>query len=383
MGAIPGMLGLGGGAAGSGFGGPGGSSQGVSGVVNPTSMGQINNAYNGVQNSLQDQQALLAALQGQNGLQNQSQSYNQMQGIAQGIGPNPAQAQYQQNIQQLAKQQAGAIASQKGISPALQAQLISQQGSAAMQNAAGQGAANLATQQLGAMQAAGNIAGQQAGQQIGQTNANAQAQLMGQNQLLNAQGNANTANSGLQANINTTNAGLAGKTMDAQKDAIGGAFSGASKGLPIIGSIFGAEGGEVSSVYNPAAPSGPQSMFGKWSTGAAAIAPQQAASSAPAPATQQQPPALQKGFSDFVGGIFSNPKAYGGPANDFRSGGNVMASNPGQMAQVPGNSYSNDKIPAVLSEGEVVIPRNIMQGKNPSAGAAKFVAALMAKKGKK
>jgi hypothetical protein len=47
-----------------------------------------------------------------------------------------------------------------------------------------------------------------------------------------------------------------------------------------------------------------------------------------------------------------------------------------------GNSYANDKIPAMLSEGEVVIPRNVMQGKNPVDGAARFVQAVLARKQK-
>src|SRR5690349_7808172 len=131
MGAIGGMFGLGGGQAGTNF-----------TTTNPTNTPQLGTAYQGVQQNLAQQQQLLQALQSQNGLQNQSNVYNQLQGIATGRGPNPAQAQYQQNIQNLAQQQAGAIASQKGISPALQARLISQQGGAAMQNAAGQGAVN-------------------------------------------------------------------------------------------------------------------------------------------------------------------------------------------------------------------------------------------------
>ncbi len=48
-------------------------------------------------------------------------------------------------------------------------------------------------------------------------------------------------------------------------------------------------------------------------------------------------------------------------------------------AKVSGNSYSNDTVPAMLSPGEVIIPRNVMQSKNPSEGARKFVEAVMAK----
>jgi hypothetical protein len=44
------------------------------------------------------------------------------------------------------------------------------------------------------------------------------------------------------------------------------------------------------------------------------------------------------------------------------------------------NTLKNDTVPAMLSPGEVVIPRSIMQSKDPAAGAKKFIEALMKKK---
>lgn len=84
-------------------------------------------------------------------------------------------------------------------------------------------------------------------------------------------------------------------------------------------------------------------------------------------------------------GIEEGMAAKGGMAkkHDYRGGGNVKAHTPAQKAVKAGNSYSNDKIPAVLSEGEVVIPRSIMQGKDPARGAADFVAKVLAKRGRK
>lgn len=52
---------------------------------------------------------------------------------------------------------------------------------------------------------------------------------------------------------------------------------------------------------------------------------------------------------------------------------------PGQ-AQVEGDSLKNDKVPAVLSPGEIVIPRSVVA--NGPDAAKKFVAAIIAKKGK-
>lgn len=65
------------------------------------------------------------------------------------------------------------------------------------------------------------------------------------------------------------------------------------------------------------------------------------------------------------------------------NGGEIKASAPGQKAEKSGNSYDNDKIPKDLEEGGIVIPRSVMQSDNPVSGAAKFVEAILAKKGKK
>ena len=51
---------------------------------------------------------------------------------------------------------------------------------------------------------------------------------------------------------------------------------------------------------------------------------------------------------------------------------------PGQ-AKVKGDSLKNDVVPAKLEEGGVVIPRSVMQSKDPAEQARKFVAAIVAK----
>lgn len=186
----------------------------------PISQEQINNSYTGVQNSMQAQQGLLAALQQQNGLGNQNQVYGQLQGVANGTGPSAAQSQYKQNANQIGAQTAGLIGSQKGMSPALQARLMAQQGAAAQQNAAGQGAANQAAEQLGAMNAAGNIANTQAGNQIGQTNANVAAQQGQQQTLLGTQAQ-------MYGNANTTDASIQVQNSKAQQGIFGGLLGGA------------------------------------------------------------------------------------------------------------------------------------------------------------
>lgn len=52
-------------------------------------------------------------------------------------------------------------------------------------------------------------------------------------------------------------------------------------------------------------------------------------------------------------------------------------------AKVKGDSYANDTVPAKLEEGGIVIPRSVVQSKNPEEQARKFVAAVLAKQKQK
>lgn len=63
------------------------------------------------------------------------------------------------------------------------------------------------------------------------------------------------------------------------------------------------------------------------------------------------------------------------------SGGKVYAAK-GEKAVKTGDSYDNDKVPAMLSEGEIVIPRHITQGPDAAAKAAEFVKQALAKRRK-
>lgn len=324
MGAIGGILGLSGGANGTGFSGPQGAP-----IVNTTNPAQTSAAYTGTQGSLSSQQALLSALQAQNGLGNQSQVYNQFQGIANGKGPNPAQAMLNQSTGQNVANQGALMAGQRGASSnvGLIAKQAAQQGSAIQQNAAGQAATLQANQSLNALNSAGNMANTQAANQIGATTTNTQANLAEQQALMNAQNAYNQNQVSMQNNINSSNAGLAQTNMGGQQSFLGGVGNAAGGATGLF-----ASGGAVQGT------SGPRSMIAKHLSS---------------------------------GGVM-----------DYRQGGDVMAANPAQKATVSGNSYSNDKIPALLSEKEIVIPRSVLQSKDPIGGSARFVSAVLAKKGK-
>lgn len=89
--------------------------------------------------------------------------------------------------------------------------------------------------------------------------------------------------------------------------------------------------------------------------------------------TEQEQPAQQD----------ANPNmenaAKGGQIGDkLKKGGKV----PGKP-KVPGkvNTEKNDTVPALLSAGEIVLPRSVTKSSDPAGNAAKFVASIMAKKG--
>lgn len=347
---------------------------------NPTSQTQIDNSYHDANSSMLDQQRLLAALQAQNGITNQSQTYNQMQGIATGQGPNPAQDQYQQNVQNLAKQQAGAISSTKGISPALQARLIAQQGSGAMQNAAGQGQANLATQQLGALTAAGQMANTQASNYVGQTNANVGAQQGEQQNLLGAQAAYNNMKAGILSNVNTTNSATQIQNSKAQQGIFGGLLGGA-------GSIL-AEGGEVSNyadgggteqqpnVFQPnanTASPGVTSSFGKFLKGLSTGVNQGNGQQQPGGGVEENP--MQTGTSNFVGKVLKRVFGKSDPVQDAAMDPSMAGADYEGSSNTnfqTGSSIDPNNMPVDMGEGIPYAPSAppVAEGADAAAGAA-------------
>lgn len=344
MGAVGGLLGVNGGINGTGFSTPSG-----------TNAGQINTAYNQNQAALGGQNDLLAALQAQKGLQNQSNVYNQLQGVVSGQGPNPAQAMLNQSTGQNVANQAALMAGQRGAGAnvGLMARQNAQQGANLQQQAAGQGASMQAQQALNALGQAGNMAGTMAQNQIGQVNQNVASQQAEQGILQGA----NTANNQIQGQ-------LANTTMQGQQGLIGGGMNALGAGTGLIGgksgitSLMGkADGGLI---QNPN--SGPQSMFA------------QSLMNKPMMAEGGQVPAMVSPGEKFLKPNEAQAVAQG-KANPMRVGEQI----PGQ-AKVKGDSYKNDTVPKKLEEGGVVIPRSVMDSKNPAKGAADFVRAVMAKK---
>lgn len=282
--------------------------------------------YQNVQQGLDQQQEFLGALRAQHGVANQGLAFQNAQNMANGVGPNPAMAQLANSTGQNVANQAALMAGQRGAgaNAGLMARQAANQGANIQQQGAGQGALLQAQQQVAGQQQMANIANMQAANQGQATGAyNQYAQGAQQNILNSIQGNQST-------NASLSNAAAAAKaakyTADKQADTAqqGGLIS----GLGSAAALLLAKGGEVPTIGNH----GPRSEMSKHLS----------------------------------------------QAKELKSGGAV----PGH-AQAPGNSYSNDTVKAMLSPGEVVIPRSVMQSKNPAEAAKQFVAAVLARHGAK
>lgn len=343
------------------------------------------------------QQNALAQSSGQT-LGQQQNLYGQQQGLAdallaqsKGQGPNPAQLQFQQNVNQNIAQQAGAIASQRGINPALAGRMAAQQGAAMNQQAAGQAGVLQAQQQLGAQQALG--AQQQA---LG-------ANLQGQNATLANSGNlfsqaAGTAGAlgGLGSNLYGT--GVQGQNAQNQVITQGSlGVQGINAGTAGQNAALAAHTQDLKSgvaQQNAALGAHTQDLLGNVAHDnlTSGIAGQQikagvAGSNA---ATQTQ---LLGGLINAGGAAASKAgtggaMAHGGEVHDQQAlslahalmgrGGDV----PGR-AKKKGDSSENDTVPTVLSPHEIVIPRSISMADDAPAKAAEFVAKLKGKDGSK
>lgn len=343
------------------------------------------------QPSAQDQAAFLQA-QG-----NQQSVFNQLQAVASGQGPNPAQAMLNQATGQNIASQAALQAGQRGAgaNAGLIARQAGQQGAATQQQSVGQGATMQAQQQLGALGQLGGIANQQA-----QTQLSAQAQ-----QLQNIQ-QQNQYNAG-QAGINTQNAAkLTGGILSGLGSAVLGAGAGGAPGVGGAASAPGgaaAEAGSNVSDYTSLAhggtvkrmaagghiPAPPPSSGSEGSSGLGTVISILEHVLAKGGKVEHSAPKSAYGKhlkGSKVPALLSPGEKYLTPqqAKQVAAGHKSPMEGktiPGQ-AKVKGDSLKNDTVPASLEEGGIVIPRSVMQSKNPSAAAAKFVQDHL-KKGKK
>lgn len=380
------------------------------------------NALNGYQNSqdIQSQQQGLA---------------NQLQQQTLGQGPNPAQAALNQATGNNVQTQAALMASQRGAgsNPALIARQAAQQGAATQQTAAGQGATLQAQQQIAAEQAlqqqqanlaSGNVAEQGVNASLFNSAANAnnsqnnnQVQNYGMEQGINSQVAQNNTNA-----VNKSTSGLIGGagSLAALLAAKGGMVKMSGGGLTpdvgVSGSIHspyapdlsnsGVLGDSPSSNSSQSLPSGSSDSsdpfaniggkggVGQGITGSSQDAGGGALAGGAGDAGTISDGAMLAAKGGKVSDSAKGPRSHVGRwLNDKNAkksmiepmlsatGGKVKTMAPGEGAVKSGNSYSNDKIPALLSEGEIVLPRSVTMHKMAPEKAAEFVRKTLAKKG--
>jgi hypothetical protein len=338
---------------GMGAGGSGGNRPDIQ-LQTPVTAAQATEQYGNVQAGLSQQQQLINAMNqagGQNVYGGQMGLIGQLQQQAAGQGPNPAQTMLAQNSANAAQQQAALMAGQRGTggNAGLMARQIGNQGAMQQQQMAGQAATLGAQQQLAAQQQLGQQQAQMAGQlsqgvgQFGQQAQGAYGQTLGG---INAQNQAQIGKGGVDYQTYAAD-------QKKQAGALGGLGAALQGGL---GNAIGDLGG--------AALSGLGSMFGP----AAAAAGSSGGAGLLMALSQGGEVPNHDGPRSKAGMHFRNMK----------SGGNVAGT-----AKVAGDSQKNDNQPAMLSPGEIVIPRSITTGKNAPAKAAEFVRACLAKGGRK
>lgn len=327
---------------------------------------------------------------------------NELQNESAGGGPNPAQIQYQQNINDVANKQATNYAQNRALNPGLAARLSGNTGAALESNAASTSAMQQAEQQLAAQQELEGLTGQEQqgalssqaiNSQIGQNNANAVnateggifGGLSGTTALsslakggeVKKMAKGGTITSPYAPNLSNADFLTVGKpgkqatsqpTMGNDQGGLGGSSEDYANGFTDAQVGSGGIGGlGASDVGGGAAGAGIADDAGA----AVALA-------AKGGQIHKYPDHIQALAEVFHPGHFSKtvPKI----ASMDATGGKVKALAPKERAVKKDNSYSNDKVPALLSEGEIVIPRSVTQHPMAPEKAAEFVARTLAKK---
>lgn len=351
-------------------------------------------------------------------LQQQQQGLsNELQGVANGTGPNPAQAQLAQATGTNVANQAALMAGQRGAASnvGLLARQAAQQGAATQQQAVGQGATLESQQQLNAL---GAIGSQQANQQA----ANVAEQNANTNLYNVSAGAQNAQNANTISNYNNAQT-LNAATAQNNTNAVGATESGLLGGVGSLVSSLFSKGGEVD--YAPVRMAGggemktatPQvSSTGRNVTGSpgggtfSGLDPSSMmggnSEATPMPSTSLgTTSSMGNGLGDMAsntpsgmmaakgGNVCRGPHeshvanylyAKGGPVPAMVSPGERYLSprdvkqvveqgaNPLKLgteipgkAKVKGDSLKNDIIPRTLEDGGCVLPRHITRKKDP------------------
>jgi hypothetical protein len=277
---------------------------------------------------------------------------SQLLAQSQGRGPNIAQTQLANATGQNVQQQGALMASQRGANanPALLARQAAMQGSQIQQSAAGQSAGLQAQQQIAAQQALQGLYQNQAQNALSAEQIQQQAQANQNNAITTGEMGAQTIN----ANASGQNAQRVGGMQNSFTNSLGGMMAMLSKGgqVPHL-----ADGGPMPSLIpyqSLAAPDKGGNASGEGGED-----------------DNSSSTATDTNASSIGGGMKAMPPSFagGGKLGNYLAGGHV----PGK-SEVAGNSEKNDKVPALLSPGEVVIDKETLADKGPIGKAARMIA---------
>lgn len=261
----------------------------------------------------------------------------QLQAQSNGSAPSLANAQLKQNMDRNLSQSMATAASQRGGNPALAARQVLEQQAGQGQQLAQQGTINGLQERNQAQQLLGNQLTAAQGQADNQANSNIQQGFNQEDQSKHLMGNYESqrfaADTARQNAIHSQQGNILGSVLGAAGTIAGGAFGG-----PIGSSLGGVLGSKLGGMFSGGGGDTPGQGQAATSTG---------------------------------GGQKASPQM-------FSKGGMVSMADGGQVdgkAEVAGDSPENDKVPAMLSPGEVVVPRSVTSA-GPDASTA-FVQAIL------
>lgn len=283
--------------------------------------------------------------------------------IESGVGDSVAQQQFRQLTQEAQRQAASAIASQRGMNPAMAARLIAQEQAQQSQAAAGKSAEIRAQEQAAIRQQYGELLGQTRGQSIEAESR--QAAAVAQMQQALRAGDQDAVNSVFNSLNNLAQIDMSKMSLE-QQATLQREQQALQQKIEEAKILLQQKMAEIQRDLDQQKIDQKQAedqrdfwtkliISGLVAAGATALAVGTGGLATPVAA------AAVSAAGGVLGGVLARSK-----------GGLIKG-----KAKKTGDSEENDTVPALLSPGEIVIPRSIAQSKNADKKSAEFVRQVM------
>jgi hypothetical protein len=288
---------------------------------------------------------------------------------ARGEGTSIAELQLQQALEANRRAAAGSLATTRGMNPAAAQRLLLQQQATLGQSAAGQAAILRAQEQLAAQQALGQ---QLTGMRGAETQMFSQAGQLGLGQEKLA-AELTEAEKNRQAEIQIANQRAEIERQRNQAASDEAQRESAASGWKTAGKIAGGIGAVVAAPFTGGASLAALPLIAALADGGKVEAKKKMPKAkivAAHAAAKKAMPAFKEQYGEEKG------KAVAYATMMKAAKANKLAE--GDLAKL--DNKKNDVVPALLSEGEIVVPRSIVMSPKPAEAAGKFVDALLANK---